>query len=81
MPYTHFTEDEKIVLQVMPAMNLPVCHAAAILGKHPGSVCREPARSSVIRGEGKVIPEKKPGAMPKNGGLNPKGSPRPVILA
>ncbi|MDR1469340.1 MAG: helix-turn-helix domain-containing protein [Spirochaetaceae bacterium] len=46
MPYTHFTRDERIALQAMTAMGLPVCYSAVIMGKHPGSVYREIARNS-----------------------------------
>ncbi|MDR3115549.1 MAG: hypothetical protein LBU25_08515 [Treponema sp.] len=41
MPYTHFTKDERIALQVMTAMGLPACYIAVILGKHLSSVYRE----------------------------------------
>lgn len=46
MPYTHFSRDERIALQAMTAMGLPVCYIAVIMGKHQSSVCRELARNS-----------------------------------
>jgi IS30 family transposase len=46
MPYTHFTKDERIALQAMVAMRLPLWCIAVILGKHLSSLYRELARNS-----------------------------------
>jgi IS30 family transposase len=41
MPYTHYTTDERNVLQAMKGMTLPKCFISVILGKHVSSIYRE----------------------------------------